>query len=141
MKTRAILWVGLVAALLGSSPASAQEEKNPHKDTHWSWSANVTPAQMKTIIERSGFRIIDLEVARRLRSSSPSYGQELMAIHAILVAHYNISGATLTSIARSTRPYSRHRVMTLKPDARFAVVYVKDPGNNAAWNWTADPSR
>ena len=27
--------------------------------------------------------------------------------------------------------------MALKPDARFAVVYVKDPGNNAAWNWTA----
>ena len=87
MKTRAILWVGLVAALLGSSPASAQEEKNPHKDTHWSWSANVTPAQMKTIIERSGFRIIDLEVARRSPLEfSVVWVKNAWAIRAVLVA-------------------------------------------------------
>jgi hypothetical protein len=136
--TLAVALLAMVGMFL-ASPASAQEEKNPHKDTHWTWSASVTPAQMKYIIDHSGFRIIDLEVARR----SPLEFSVVWVKNDGPFArswwwYYNISGP---DVDKSRKKHDAHildlELMTLKPDARFAVVYVKDPGNNAAWNWTA----
>jgi hypothetical protein len=138
MSTKTIL-VLVIAGTLCASPARAQEEKNPHKDTHWTWSANVTPSQMKDIAEHSGFRIIDLEVAR----TSPLEFSVVWVDNKGPFArswwwYYNISGP---DVEKYRKQHGAHildlELMGVKPDARFAVVYVKDPGDNAAFNWTA----
>lgn len=138
MRTKAIVWLGIVGALL-SSPASAQEEKNPHKDTHWSWSANVTPAQMKTIIDNSGFRIIDLEVAHQSPLEfTVAWVKNDGPFARAWWWYYNISGLEVGKLAEQHGAHVLDlEVLTLKDGGKFAVVLVKDPGPATKWNWTA----
>ena len=138
MRVTHLLAMGIVAVAL-AAPVSAQEEKNPHKDTHWSWSGSVTPQQMKDIITNSGFRIIDLEIAQPSPLEfSVVWAKNDGPLNRAWWWYYNISGP---DVDKYRKEHDAHildiEVMSLKPDARFAVVYVKDPGQNSSFNWTA----
>src|SRR5262249_22656721 len=140
MRTKIV--VGMVAfSLVLTLPARAQEEKNPHKDTHWFWSANVTPAQMRQMADNSGFRIIDLAVARQ---SPLEFTVVWVDNHGPFARewwwYYNVTGPQILELQKKHGAHVLDvEVMTIKPDAKFAVVLVKDPGSNADYGWTAGP--
>jgi len=53
------------AALVSvARPGYAQDERSLTKQVQWSWSQNLPASELKLIIEKSGFRLIDLEVAQ-----------------------------------------------------------------------------
>lgn len=128
-----------LATLVIAQLASAQEETNPHKDTHWSWSANVTPTQMKQIIDNSGFRIIDLEVARESPLEfSVVWVKNDGPFRRSWWWYPNISGTEVDKFAQQNDAHLLDiEVVSLKQGGRFAAVYVKDPEPSKGWNWTA----
>lgn len=128
------------AALVNvARPGFAQDERSLTKQVPWSWSQNLPASDLKLIIDK-GFRLIDLEVAQ----TSP------LQFSAVFVKNEGVYGKawwwyTSLSGPEVDQKLKEHNarlldieVVSLKPDARFAVVLVSNEGNQAKTsNWTA----
>src|SRR5262249_51867301 len=89
--------------------------------------------------DNSGFRIIDLAVARQ---SPLEFTVVWVDNHGPFARewwwYYNVTGPQILELQKKHGAHVLDvEVMTIKPDAKFAVVLVKDPGSNADYGWTA----